>query len=120
MKDEDRNLIKDLRTLTGLSENNLVSVFKHLAFMCSISSYYNEEEVVIPYFGTFNLKFEGDDDERNAKVSGKVALHKDFKKNVGIIEDFKRTGNEDLLLTLDSFDMLEKDVKQSLKLINES
>lgn len=118
MTNEDISVIKELRALTGLKEGQIVSVFEALSNMYGVGNYYNNERIHLPLFGTFKLKFEGDEIEnglRKAQVTGFFTLHDSIKKNVGIIEDYKKTGNEKLLLELDSFKNIVKDTKLALK-----
>ncbi len=119
MNKKDTSTIKELRTLTGLTDGQISSVFKALSYMVGIGNYYNGEEIQIPYFGKFKLKFDGDElDEqgnRIAKVNGFFILHDDVKRNVGIVEDFKKTQDANLLTELDSYKVLKGSIRQSLK-----
>lgn len=115
----DRDTIKELRTLTGLKEGEISSVFKALSYMMAIGNYYNDETITIPYFGTFKLKFDGDDIDKEgnrvAKVTGFFSLADEIKRNVGIVEDFKKTQDANLLTELDSYKIIKTDIRQSLK-----
>lgn len=117
---EDDNTIKELRALTGLKESQISSVFMALSYMHGLGNYYNNEEITIPYFGTFRLRFEGNEgSERKANVTGFFTLHEDMKRNVGIIEDYRETNNERLLLDLDAFKHIKNETRLALKLTTE-
>lgn len=117
---EDRNIIKEIRALTGLKDSQVADVFKSLSHVCGLGSYYNNESIAIPYFGTFKLRFEGDEIDdisglRKAKVTGFFSLHEDVKKNVGLIEDYRETGNDKLITDIDAFKTIKHNTRQALK-----
>ena len=115
MEERESNIIGELKCLTGLSLNQVDSVFRNLSHMLCMGNYYNGEEITIPYFGTFKLKFDGDDEDRKAQVTGFFSLSESIKRNVGIIEDFKETGDEKNLLDLDSYKDIRNDTRLALK-----
>lgn len=114
---KDIKIIKELKALTGVSESQISSIFLNLANMIGIGNYYNGETITIPYFGTFKLKFEGNGENREAKVTGFFSLDDNIKRNVGIIEDFKATEDEKILLDLDAFTQIKKETRLNLSSI---
>lgn len=122
MTNSDKSTIKEIRSLTGLNENQVSAVFKALAYVIGIGNYQNNESITIPYFGNFKLNYDGDeiiDGDRKAKVSGFFSLHETLKKNVGIIEDYRETGDDNLILDLDSYKNIRNDTRQALKMIDQ-
>jgi nucleoid DNA-binding protein len=120
LKTEEEKIIGELKNLTDLKESEIASVFKHFSNMLCIGNYYNGEDITIPYFGTFKLKFEGDNEERKAQVTGFFNLHEDIKRNVGIVEDFRKTGDESNLLDLDCYKLIRDNVRVALKDVGNS
>lgn len=112
---EDVDIIEELRTYTGLPLSDIVKVFEGFSFY-ALSSYSEKEKIKIPYFGSFYLKFEGDEISpkgREAKVTGFFSPHDFLKRIVGQLEDAKESGeyhNIDVIKRLkrDSKDALEK------------
>ena len=120
INNEEKKVIQEIRALTGLNEKQISSVFLSLSFTYGMGNYFNGEKIVIPYFGEFKLKFEGDEVDENtgkrkANVTGFFSLNEGIKKNIGIVEDFLKTGDEKLLLDLSSYKVLKDQIRQELK-----
>lgn len=119
-KDVDKQVIKEIRALTGFSEGVVRDVFKAFSNIHAIGAYSENKEIHIPYLAKLRLRYEGDEitanKEREAKITSFVGLHDNFIKNVGIIEDWRK-GEHSKPLELDGYKFQRANARNTLKLV---
>jgi len=92
----DLKVIEELRKLLPNYNDEMIMDFLVAFHTYTALCYMEGEEVHFPLFGKFLIKYQGDEETsegRKAKVSGFFSLHEELIRQVGQIEDAKRSGD---------------------------
>jgi hypothetical protein len=95
---KEQESIENIRNISHENVERIHSIFNAL-MTYSLMNYTENEPIVIPYFGSFLVKYRGDDitnDGREAKIEVYFDPSPSFKENIGAYEDFKSSKNKDI------------------------
>ena len=101
MTPAERKAINDTRLLFGKSTSETKEFFESIG-IAAVLAYMKQEPIEIPYVGTINLTYEGDEVTSKGRTANLKAefIPSDFLvRNVGQVEDETRTDAEEILLS---------------------
>lgn len=115
---DEKTTVELIRNLSKQNTSDINDYFKGL-LLCTLMNYAENESTVIPYFGTLNIKYLGDE----TKAEGRVAkLDVEFTpssilvRNIGQLEDVK---NDNLGTKITDVDCIKEIMNDITKKLNE-
>ncbi len=110
-------VINSIRNLSHENVERIHNIFNALMTQ-ALMNYTENEPMVIPGFGTFLVKYKGDEissQGREAKIEVFFDPSPTFKENIGAYEDFKSSKNKDISM-IPIIKELEIEQSQSLRM----
>lgn len=115
---DEKEVIEEIRCITGLEEGQIIQVFESFANIYSVGNVMDKKKIFIPFLGDIYIRVEDDiivDDHREAVVRGFFMPSEILKKNLGYYRDFKQSHEKDDLHKMPAYKYLHNKIETSLK-----
>lgn len=112
----EKMTIEMIRNLSKQNTSDINDYFKGLV-LCALMNYSENEPMVIPYFGTMNIKYLGDETKaegRVAKLDVEFVPSSYLTRNIGQLEDMKNPNCETTITQVDCIKEIMGDISKKL------
>lgn len=112
----EKMTIEMIRNLSKQNTSDINDYFKGLV-LCALMNYSENEPIVIPYFGTMNIKYLGDETKaegRVAKLDVEFVPSSYLTRNIGQLEDMKNPNCETTITQVDCIKEIMGDISKKL------
>ena len=113
---DEKITIELIRNLSKQNTSDINDYFKGL-LLCTLMNYAENEPTVIPYFGTLNIKYLGDETKsegRVAKLDIEFIPSPNLVRNVGQLEDIKNPNCETKITDVDCIKEIMNEISKKL------
>ena len=121
LNQQEKSVNELLRNISGESIETINNVLKALLYL-TIMNYSEGENILVPYFGRFSIKYKGDEITkfgRIAKLETAYFPSDEVKLNIGILEDIKDKGGD--ITTVPCIKDIMREINMALKVaVNEN
>jgi hypothetical protein len=115
--DKDIEIFEELRNISGIPIEQIVSVFNGLLTYATMA-YLEKEKVFIPMLGEVFLKYQGEvveGQQEKANVTGFFIPHDELRKIIGQLEDVKQGSDSKKFLEVDIVKFYKGLIQKKLK-----
>lgn len=113
---DEKITIELIRNLSKQNTSDINDYFKGL-LLCTLMNYAENEPTVIPYFGTLNIKYLGDETKsegRVAKLDIEFTPSPNLVRNIGQLEDIKNPNCETKITDVDCIKEIMNEISKKL------
>lgn len=112
---DEKTTVELIRNLSRQNTSDINDYFKGL-LLCTLMNYSENEHTVIPYFGTLNIKYLGDEIKqgRIAKLDVQFTPSASLVRNIGQLEDVKNSNSDMTITQVDCIKEIMNDISKKL------
>ena len=113
---DEKTTVELIRNLSRQNTSDINDYFKGL-LLCVLMNYSENEPTVIPYFGTLNIKYLGDEvkqEGRIAKLDVQFTPSASLVRNIGQLEDVKNSNSDMTITQVDCIKEIMNDISKKL------
>ena len=116
LNSDEKTTVELIRNLSRQNTSDINDYFKGL-LLCTLMNYSENEPTVIPYFGTLNIKYLGDEvkqEGRVAKLDVQFTPSASLVRNIGQLEDVKNSNSDMTITQVDCIKEIMNDISKKL------